>query len=131
LLFKAVAGPEAAKGTTLVRVDHALTTWGEWKAAHADTRVLVGVAALRDNKKYDEDAFMVYAKGDAVAFPTEPMWSDPRVGKKTAIVATQGADGKWIVKRAEGAAETGKQVEAFLFAWYAMYPGSDFGGVVK
>lgn len=36
----AVTGPLAARGVALEQIGMAITTWGEWKAAHPDTTVL-------------------------------------------------------------------------------------------
>jgi hypothetical protein len=68
---RAVAGPAAAAGLRLAPAPYALTTWGEWRALHPDTRVIAPDPARLD--RYRGDPYSSYAGSDLVRFPVSPL----------------------------------------------------------
>jgi hypothetical protein len=132
LQMQAIAGPNA--GTPMKRLDFALTTWGNWKRSHPSTRVLAGVARLRENKIYSKEPYSTYFETGTPRFAVDPLWNDAAVPAMTRIVATQSADGKWKVTappREDPAApaEPGNAIYSFVFAFYAAYPDADYSAI--
>ena len=119
LWFKALAGPQT--GTELKRVEHALAEWGTWIKLHPDTKVAAGEAALRP--LYLKEPYQSYDSSNVLKFPVEPLWAGD---KKMRVVALPGDAEQWRVVKAGEQGERRDGVEAFAFAWYAMWPGSDF-----
>jgi hypothetical protein len=131
LALKAVAGPRAGKAWKLLPYE--LTTWGEWSAAHPETRVLRGLESLKG--EYRSDPYNTYRADDRLYFPVVPEWKG-RAAKKTAVVVTSGDGVRWRaelagVQKVEGAGGEWR-VNTYLFAWYAQHEGDTdyaaFGG---
>ncbi len=119
LALKAVGGPLAGKAMTLVPYE--LRTWGDWKTAHPDTRVLLG---LRTHKaEYASDPYSMYVESDDLRFPATPYWNTAGVPKKTRVVAVSSDGTKWKVVREGTAVSEPWQIHTFLYAWYAEHPG--------
>ncbi|HEX4822923.1 MAG TPA: DUF3179 domain-containing (seleno)protein [Candidatus Polarisedimenticolaceae bacterium] len=126
LLARAVAGPQAAKGTRLTVLPVALARWDDWSRAWPKTRVLAPIVAERD--RYDQDVYGTYAGSDALKFPVDPLpprdgrpwkavvFADPAGTLKDAAVDPAGT-------RTEVVGPSGTTpvpgTFAYWFAWYA------------
>jgi hypothetical protein len=88
LLATAVRGP--ATGVTLELVPSSLTTWGDWREAHPDTRVLrpppdSNTVRGRVTYNYQRDRYGVYKVSEGVG-PTEREFEDDRLHPKTQVI---------------------------------------------
>ncbi|MEL6915846.1 MAG: DUF3179 domain-containing (seleno)protein [Pseudomonadota bacterium] len=144
-LGHAVTGPLAEAGVTLPRAGLVTTTWGDWKAAHPDTTVLVEALALgrdfnfREGRDADGPIFpvgdvdprlevqedvigAVTATGTPVAFPHGAALLALRDGRAVRfedieIVLTAGG---LKAQRVDGSDPGGH--DAFWFAWSQFHP---------
>lgn len=118
LALKAVSGPAAGKAITLIPSQ--ITTWGQWRTSHPDTRVLQG---LRTHKKdYNSDPYNLYIVTDDLRFAASPLWNSPKALKKTPILAVSPDGKKWKALPANTASAESFQIQSYLFAWYAQHP---------
>jgi hypothetical protein len=85
-LGKAVTGPLAEKGIALKQAPVITTTWGEWRAAHPDTTVLVEALAL--GRDFD---FRNGRDADGPIFPVGDI--DPRLPVHEDVVGIVTASG--------------------------------------
>lgn len=86
-LGKAVTGPLADKGVQLEQASVVTTTWGDWKAAHPETTVLIEDLAL--GRDFD---FRNGRDADGPIFPVGDV--DPRLSVHEDIVGVVSASGK-------------------------------------
>lgn len=146
-LGKAVTGPLAEKGITLEQAPVITTTWGEWKAAHPDTTVLVEALALgrdfdfRNGRDANGPIFpvgdvdprlpvhedvigIVTASGIPVAFPRGAALLALQRGEEIAVenVRLKLEAGGIKAVDADGA-DLGSH-QAFWFAWSQFHPGT-------
>jgi hypothetical protein len=130
LALRAISGPAA--GRAMIVVPFELTTWGEWRAKHPETRVLIGLR--RRMVEYGSEPYNTYLHNDDVKFPVNPLWNDPKVRRKTQIVVTS-ADGRvWTAATLEkqDAVAPRYRIYSFLFAWYAQHPNdTDYSALTK
>lgn len=90
MLSRAIAGPAAAAGRTLVPTPFVLTHWGDWLTSHPDTTVL---APASDLKRYQETVYSSYDRTDELLFPVTPAAPTDRLRRKErCIVVGSGAD---------------------------------------
>jgi hypothetical protein len=85
---RALSGPLGADGVVLDQVSVAASTWGDWKAAHPDTRILakdggIGRAYTDDPLGGRDDAGPIFPVGDI----------DPRLTAQERVVEVIAADG--------------------------------------
>jgi len=144
---RAVTGPLAARGVALKQVGMSVTTWGEWKAAHPDTTVLVEALAL--GRDFD---FRNTRDADGPIFPIGDV--DPRLPVQEDVLGVITASGSPVafhVASARAALDRGETVavenvrlvldgggvravdaegndagghQAFWFAWSQFHPGT-------
>ena len=146
-LGRAVTGPLAEKGITLEQIGMAVTTWGEWKAAHPQTTVLVESLALGRNFDFrnnrdaagpifpigdvdprlpvQEDVLgVVTASGTPVAFHVA---SARTVLRRGGVIAVENVrvvmDGGGLRAVDEQGRDLGGH-QAFWFAWSQFHPGT-------
>lgn len=111
LQMRAVAGPAAKAGLTLVPLPCELTTWLDWKRRHPQTTVLSRKTGYQRN--YDSNPYTHYFRTDKLMFPVSPRAKPPaglgmkerlivlRVGRTTRAypvrtVATRSGTTGWI-----------------------------------
>jgi len=144
---RAVTGPLAGRGVVLKQVGMVITTWGEWKAAHPDTTVLVEALAL--GRDFD---FRNTRDAGGPIFPIGDV--DPRLPVQEdvlGVITTSGTPVAFHVASARAALERGETVavenvrlvldgggvravdaegrdvgghQAFWFAWSQFHPGT-------
>ena len=88
-LGHAVTGPLAEIGVQLNQAPVVTTTWGQWKAAHPDTTVLIEELALGRN--FD---FRAGRDAQGPIFPVGDV--DPRLGVQEDVIGVLNADGQAI-----------------------------------
>ena len=143
----AVTGPLADRGITLNQVGVVTTSWGEWKAAHPDTTVLVEALALGRNFDFRNNR-----DAQGPIFPIGDV--DPRLPVQEdvlGVVTASGVPVAFHVASARVALNAGDEVgfenvrivldgggiravgaddrdlgghQAFWFAWSQFYPGT-------
>lgn len=146
-LGTALTGPLAKKGITLEQASVVTTTWGDWKAAHPDTTVLVEELAL--GRDFD---FRNTRDANGPIFPVGDV--DPRLPVQEDVIGVITASGKpvafqrskaLLVLRRGGSVgvenvrltldaggiraidQSGRDLgshQAFWFAWSQFYPGT-------
>ena len=92
LTGRAVAGPDPAGAPSLALEMADLTTWGEWRHKHPDTRI---VAPLQELKKlYKRDPYHSYFGSDLLRFPVDPLpaSSDLRLKDRIVVMTVDGID---------------------------------------
>ena len=92
LLFRAVAGPAAAAGTTLEVLPISVETWGDWRGEHPDTTVPAPDPRMAE--KYASDPYTTYVGSDELRFPVRPLPSPAAYPRKCPLVAI-GAGHRW------------------------------------
>jgi hypothetical protein len=130
LALKAVSGPLVNRPMPLI--PYTFTTWKTWTAAHADTRVVLGLRTLK--RQYTFEPYNTYLANDELKFPVYPLWTDARLRRKTPITVSGVQGGAWtahltadIPQPAASAPATAATQPAsitlhtFLFAWYAQH----------
>jgi hypothetical protein len=103
LLATAVRGP--ATGTRLELLPVTLSTWGEWRASHPDTGVLLppphsGTVAARESPRdYTLDPYAAYRTNDRIGFgeggyasDTDAAFDDDRLHPKTYVLGVARGD---------------------------------------
>ncbi len=146
-LGKAVTGPLADRGIVLEQAAVVTTTWGDWKAAHPDTTVLVEALAL--GRDFDfrngrdaggpifpvgdvdprlpvhEDVIgIVTAAGTPVAFQRSKAVAALSAGRPVAYDGvTLVVDGGGLRALGEDGQSLGSH-QAFWFAWSQFHPGT-------
>jgi len=83
IMGEAVAGP--MQGTQLKPLPTKNTTWGEWRAEHADSLVLAGGGY--DPSVYERDAYPGYEKTESVWFPVAAR--DDRLHPKALVLGLE------------------------------------------
>ncbi|CUH52446.1 DUF3179 domain-containing (seleno)protein [Shimia marina] len=147
-LGKAVTGPLAKKGVTLKQASVVTTTWGEWRAAHPDTTVLVEALALgrdfdfRNGRDADGPIFpvgdvdprlsvhedvigVVTASGTPVAFQRSKAMLALQRGEEIAVENVRLVMDGGGVKAVDANGEDLGSHQAFWFAWSQFYPGTE------
>jgi len=126
LLGEAVAGP--ARGDTLRRVDHVLTTWAAWRAAHPATTVPWPDPAQR--QAYKRDPYGNYASGDVLRYPVASLPPVPAGHRlKSRVAVRRGPDGalagEFVTPEADGpdVRREPALAYAYWFAWEALLAG--------
>jgi hypothetical protein len=127
LQARAVAGPAAARGDSLLVLPHVLTSWARWRAAYPETTVPLPQPKLR--KSYAREPYGAYEGSDLLRFPVDPLPPAGGPRFKQRIVATRTTDG-WNVTLHEDNEAPGSVlsdasrpvVHAYWFAWYAAQP---------
>lgn len=128
--LKAIAGPRAGKPARLVPCE--VATWGDWRAAHPETRVFLGLRTLKGQYGNAQDPINMYLAHDELKFPAAPYWNVPGVPRKTRMVV-ESADGvKWTAspdwrkfsssRPAASGTVPPYRISTFVFAWYAQHP---------
>jgi hypothetical protein len=143
----AVTGPLAEKGITLRQTSVVTTTWGEWKAAHPETTVLVEALAL--GRDFD---FRNTRDANGPIFPIGDVDSRLPVHEDVlGVVTPTGVPVAFHVRSANSALKRGEAIvfenlhlvldgggvrvvdaegndlgghQAFWFAWSQFYPGT-------
>ncbi|MDD5562403.1 MAG: DUF3179 domain-containing (seleno)protein [Thermoanaerobaculaceae bacterium] len=92
LLFRAVAGPAAAAGTSLEVLPISVETWGDWRREHPDTTVPAPAPAMA--AKYVSDPYTTYVGSDELRFPVRPLPASAAYPLKSPLVAI-GAAHAW------------------------------------
>lgn len=147
-LGKAVTGPLADKGIELEQASVVTTTWGDWKAAHPSTTVLVEELALgrdfdfRNNRDANGPIFpvgdvdprlpvhedvigIVTASGTPVAFPRANALAALQRGENITVEnVTLVLDAGGIKAVDQTGADLGSH-QAFWFAWSQFYPDTE------
>jgi hypothetical protein len=123
LAFKAIAGPRAGKAARIVPCE--VASWGDWRAAHPDTRVFLGLRTLKRQYGAAQDPINLYLADDDLKFPVKPYWNVPNVPRKTRILVTSPDGEHWIAspdwKSPPTATPSPYRISTFLFAWYAQH----------
>jgi len=144
---RAISGPLEDIGFVLEQTSVVVSTWGEWRAAHADTMIVaqdggIGRTYLDDPLGGRDDAGPIFPIGEA----------DPRLPKQTRVLGVIDPDGQPVafpVEQATAALTSGREVslgvvevvadggglraklrggeeipahEAFWFAWSQFHP---------
>jgi hypothetical protein len=81
--LRAVAGPAA--GTALALLPCSVTTWGAWRSAHPEGRVLAPDPRLRAN--YKRSPYSSYFGSDRLRFPVHPLPPAGPLPRKARVVA--------------------------------------------
>jgi len=144
---QAVTGPLAAQGIKLKQAAVVTTTWGDWKAAHPSTTVLVEGLALgrdfdfRNNRDANGPIFpigdvdprlavqedvlgILSASGTPIAFHVPSLIAALDAGETVSV------DGIQVILDARGVRAVNDQGtalgthQAFWFAWSQFYPGT-------
>jgi hypothetical protein len=152
LAMRAIAGPAAHGGAAaasapatgpgaggaaqaLTLVPYERVTWEEWRKAHPDTRVLLGLRSMK--KEYSGDPYNVYFHSDLLKYPSAAVAPNlpGRLPNKTPIVVTSADGVRWTAGFATMPAPAGagaNRVHAFLFAWAAQHPAdTDYSALEK
>ena len=95
---EAVSGPLQDVGLELEQISTVATTWGEWKAAHPDTRIVAEDGGI--GRSYPDDP-LGGRDLDGPIFPVGPI--DPRLPAQAAVVGVIGPDGTAIAFPADQA----------------------------
>lgn len=104
LLFRAIAGPAAARGSRLVVLPSQLVRWDTWRARHPETTVLDPDRALL--KRYRGNPYAMYYGSDLLRYPVEPLPRAADPPYKTPVVVVEGPRGRavlalpWLAARA-------------------------------
>jgi len=118
--LRAVSGPLA--GTPLVALDGVrIMPWKDWLAANPSTTVPTPDDAMR--KRIKATSYERYWLAGKPMFPVSKP-SPVGTGMPTAmtrIVATQQADGSWLVTPPGSAPTSGLQIPCLWFAWHAFH----------
>jgi len=123
LQFKAISGPRAGKAARIVPCE--VATWGDWRAAHPDTRVFLGLRTLKAEYGAAQDPVNLYLANDDLKFPAKPYWNAPGVPRKTRIVVTSTDGTHWTASpdwKANSGTPPPYRISTFVFAWYAQHP---------
>lgn len=104
LQARAVSGPAAVAGQRLEVVPATLTTWGRWRAAHPETRVIAPDPTRAE--RYRKDPYSAYAGSELLRFPVAPLPpATPELTNKSTVVVV-GPPGqrvvyplRWLAKR--------------------------------
>jgi hypothetical protein len=123
LQFRAIAGPAAEAGATLVVLPAVVTTWGAWHAQYPETTIL-GID--RSRSRIYKKNYEPYFDSDDLLFPVDPPPPADGPPAKTRIIAVRGAAGWQVMPAAEYALPLdgcdAPTVHAFWFAWHAQHP---------
>ena len=147
---RALSGPLQSAGIILRQVTVVTSTWGEWKAAHPDTRIVARDGGI--GREYEEDPLggrddngpifpigdvdsrlPVQAKivgviapgGAALAFPVADAIEALRAGDEVKLGSVElVADGGGLRAHTEDGVESAAH-EAFWFAWSQFHPGTE------
>jgi hypothetical protein len=106
----AVSGPLQDAGVVLEQGTVTVTTWGEWKAAHPDTRIVAEDAGI--GRSYDLDPLRG-RDDEGPIFPTGDI--DPRLPPHEAVVGVISSDGSPVAFPAAAARDAlaaGDEVDA-------------------
>jgi hypothetical protein len=137
---RAIAGPHAARRSTLTLVPFALCRWSEWVAAHPATTVVAPIAGESD--KYGRDVYATYTNTETLRYPVDPLPPPGPLAVKTRIFAAPGPGGFTVTplrvapteRRLEVVGPSGTTPAAgyyaYWFAWYATHPDAP-GAVVR
>lgn len=87
LLFRAVAGPAAARGATLALVPAVVVHWSDWLERHPDTTVL---APDRARMRAYRSSYGSYFASPELRYPAEPLPEDGRPLKEPWIALRAG-----------------------------------------
>jgi hypothetical protein len=105
---EAVSGPLQDAGVVLEHVTVVVTTWGEWKAAHPETRIVAQDGGI--GRAYPDDP-LGGRDLEGPIFPVGPI--DPRLPAQAAVVGVIGPDGSPIafpLEQARAELESGGSV---------------------
>ena len=147
---RALSGPLQDAGVTLEQVTVVTSTWGEWKAAHPDTRIVARDGGI--GRTYEEDP-LAGRDDDGPIFPIGDVDGRlPVQAKVVGVVAPSGTPVAFPVIEARQALAAGEDVtlegialtvdggglrasttdgdelpahEAFWFAWSQFHPGTE------
>lgn len=147
---RALSGPLQDSGVVLEQVTVVSTTWGEWKAAHPETRIVARDGGI--GREYEEDPLRG-RDDDGPIFPVGDV--DERLPAQAKVVGTIAPDGTpvaFVADEARAALAAGDDVElagielitdggglrarttddaelpaheAFWFAWSQFHPGTE------
>jgi Protein of unknown function (DUF3179) len=147
---RAVSGPLREAGIELEQVTVVTTTWGEWKRAHPETRIVARDGGI--GRVYEDDP-LHGRDDDGPIFPIGD--ADPRLPVHVEVVGVVAPDGRpvaFVADRARAALADGTEVaaggvelvldggglraytaggrelpahQAFWFAWSQFHPGTD------
>ena len=95
--MRAIAGPEAARGTALTPLpDAQVCTWKHWLAAHPDTEVIL--PRPEDERRIKATSYSRYLLSPRLEFPVD-RWREPgdMPAKTPVIVLRRGAAWKEIL----------------------------------
>jgi hypothetical protein len=152
LLGRAVSGPAAGRGLSIVDAD--LAAWADWLAAHPDTTVLD--RDPRMVRRYKETNYENYFTSSVLMFPFDPPPPEGGPDAKARVVALAAGDARAVYPVATAAALAGpggtwttplgpaalsfrngyrgtldvssdppgavRTIYAFWFAWHALHP---------
>jgi hypothetical protein len=92
LTGRPIAGPDPAAAPSLVLAMADLTTWGDWRHEHPNTRILAPLPEL--TKLYKRDPYHSYFGSDLLRFPVDPLppSSDLRLKDRVVVATLGGAD---------------------------------------
>ena len=96
LLFRAIAGPAAARGATLTIVPSQVVTWETWRASRPETTVLDPDRTLL--KRYRGNPYGMYYGSDLLRYPVSPLPPAADPPYKTAVVVVQSAAGRAVLE---------------------------------
>ena len=96
LLFRAIAGPAAARGVTLPVVPSQVVTWEAWRAAQPTTTVLDPDRTLL--KRYRGNPYGMYYGSDLLRYPVTPLPATADPPYKTPVVVVQSAGGRAVIE---------------------------------
>lgn len=146
-LGRAVTGPLARRGLQLEQASVVTTTWGEWRAAHPETTVLVEALALgrdfdfRNGRDADGPIFpvgdvdprlpvhedvigIVAASGKAVAFQRSAALIALRRGEEIRFENVRLVLEAGGIRAVDSAGKSLGSHQAFWFAWSQFHPGT-------
>lgn len=146
---RALSGPLHDAEVVLEQTTVVVTTWGEWKAAHPDTRIVASDGGI--GRSYPDDPLsgrdddgpifpvgpvdprlpaqaevmgIIGPEGEAVAFPAEQALAELAAGRSVTLGEIEAfTDGGGLRARIRGGDELAAH-QSFWFAWSQFHPGS-------
>lgn len=96
LQSRAIAGPAAARGDSLVLVTSVLDHWNAWLEAHPETTLVKPEPQML--KQYRRDPYGAYFGDDRLRFPVAALPPESSgLGLKDRVVAIRAGDAWWVV----------------------------------
>lgn len=95
LLFRAIAGPAAARGAALAVIPSQVVTWDAWRTARPETTVLDPERAML--KRYRGNPYGMYYGSDLLRYPVSPLPAAADPPYKTPVVVLQSGAGRAVL----------------------------------